>query len=333
MGLLIKGTWVPSVETTKELQDLLNRDANTLRDWITPDGRGFTADEGFKAEADRYHLYISMACPFAHRTSIMRHLKGLEGIVSMSEVDPLMLTDGWVFSEKYPDPLYGKSRLHEIYSESNSDLTSRVSVPVLWDRKRETIVSNDSGDIMRMFNAAFNQITGNTDDYYPAILRDDIEALNDWIFSNVNVGVYRAGFAETQLDYEQAAQTVFDALATIDSRLSERRFLHGEQITETDWRLFTTLVRFDAAYYGLFKLNQSHLTDYLHLSAYVRNLFQVNQVSETVDLAQIKLHYFGSFTSLNPSGLIPIGGETDFEEHHFRQDMKNTSVNRHLAAV
>ena len=236
----------------------------------------------------------------------------------MSEVDPLMLDEGWVFSENYPDPLYGKSRLYEIYSESDRDLTSRVSVPMLWDKKLKTIVSNDSGEIMRMFNSAFNNLTGNKEDYYPDALRSDIDELNDWLSSNINVGVYHAGFAKSQVDYEKAVAKVFKALATLDSRLSKQRFLHGETITESDWRLFTTLVRFDAVYFELFKLNHARLADFYNLSAYVRDLYQQAQVSETVDLPRIKQHYFASFTKLNPSGLVPMGSETDFSKPHYR---------------
>ncbi|MBV1879110.1 MAG: glutathione S-transferase C-terminal domain-containing protein [Pseudomonadales bacterium] len=318
MGLLINGKWFASPDVTEEVKLLQRRDAETLRHWITPDDNGPTSDTDFTAEADRYHLYVSLACPFAHRVIIMRHLKGLQDIISMSEVDPLQQDEGWEFSKEYPDPLYTKNRLYEIYARSNAAITSRVSVPVLWDKKNQTIVSTDSGDIMRILNSAFNRLSGNKDDYYPPHLHEAINTLNDWLFNNINVGVYRAGFATNQQIYEQQANTVFEALAALEARLGEQRFLHGPSITESDWRLFTTLIRFDAVYHPLFKLNLLRLTDFSNLSAYVRNLYQQGRVAETVNLQRNKYHYFASFTSINPSGLVPVGGETDFSAPHYR---------------
>jgi len=318
MGILLKGTWVTSPRDTNELQSLLQRDGDTLRNWITPDGRSLTQQIGFAAEQNRYHLYISQACPFAHRTSIMRHLNDLEEIISMSEVDPVSASSGWEFSEEYPDPLYGKKRLSEIYALSNNKITSRVTTPVLWDKKRKAIVSNDSGDIMRIFNSAFNKLTENTQDFYPLSLRSEIDELNSWLFDNLNVGVYRAGFADSQLSYERASQKVFNALDMLEQRLDRQRFLHGASLTESDWRLFTTLIRFDAVYHPLFKLNQARLTDYRNLIAYTRDLYQQSLVAETVNITTTKLHYFASFTSINPKGFVASGGETNFSTPHYR---------------
>ncbi|NKB98964.1 MAG: glutathione S-transferase family protein [Pseudomonadales bacterium] len=318
MGLLINGTWQTTPRGSDAEASLLAKDAPKLRNWVTPDGRSFTSEVGFAAEPNRYHLYISKACPFAHRTIIVHGLKALDGIVTVSEVGPTIRDKGWEFTDAYPDPVNNREYLHEVYTKSHAELSSRVTVPVLWDRKLNTIVSTDSGDIMRMFNSAFNQLTGNTLDLYPMGLRHEIDDLNAWLYSNINVGVYRAGFAKTTGSYRQASTTVFAALDLLEERLSHSRYLLGDQPTESDWRLFTTLVRFDAVYHSLFKLNQALLADYKNLSGYVRDLYQLETIGDTVDVTQIKQHYFTSFTSLNPSGLIPTGGQTDFSKPPYR---------------
>ncbi|MFK8048342.1 MAG: glutathione S-transferase family protein [Halioglobus sp.] len=318
MGILVKGKWVNAEEVSSEINLAMTESQKHLRNWITPDGLSFSGVREFAAEPGRYHLYYSRACPFAQRAMIFRHLKGLEDIVSVSEVEPLMLDQGWVFSEAYPDHLYGLNALHEIYTKSGGDLTTRVSVPVLWDKYRQVIVSNESAEIIRMFNSAFNSLTDSRYDFYPLDLREEINALNDWINPRITLGVYRAGFAETQEEYEKASRVVFDALEELDRKLSKARYLSGEVLTEADWRLFTTLLRFDAVYYGLFKLSQKRLKDYPSLIAYTRDLYQIENVAALVDLEHTKVHYYGSFLSVNPGGLIPLSEPYDFSAPHDR---------------
>jgi putative glutathione S-transferase len=319
MGMLIKGQWSytddDSVTTTQELE----KSRSYLRNWITVDGRDLSPYPGFTAEAGRYHLYYSRACPFAQRAMIFRQLKGLENLISVSEVEPLMLDEGWTFSTDYPDHLYGIKALHEIYSKSGNDLTTRVTVPVLWDKQRQVIVSNDSAQIIRMFNSAFNQLTGNAEDYYPQPLRQEINQLNDWINPRITLGVYRAGFAKTQADYEGVSRELFGAIDELNQRLADQRYLTGSTLTEADWRLFTTMVRFDAIYVGLFKLDQHQLSEYPHLLAYVRDLYQHKNVATLVDLEYTKLHYYGSFLSLNPTGIVPLKMTYDFRQPHGRE--------------
>ena len=322
MGLLVDGTWVDQWYETESNQGAFKRQESLFRDWITADGSpGPAGNGGFKAEAGRYHLYVSLACPWAHRTLIFRQLKGLEDVISVSVVEPLMLEEGWTFSTAYPDHLYGLDTMHQIYSKAQPGLTSRVTVPVLWDKQRQTIVSNESAEIIRMLNSAFNEITGNTDDYYPADLRADIDALNDWIYPTINNGVYRAGFATTQEAYAEAYQDLFAALDDIELRLSTRRYLTGEHITEADWRLFTTLLRFDAVYFGHFKTNRQRIEDYDNISAYVRDLFQQPGIAATVDIPYIKQHYYGSHKTINPTGVVPLGQEIDFSRPHNRAEL------------
>ncbi|MEH6585173.1 MAG: glutathione S-transferase family protein [Halioglobus sp.] len=328
MGLLVEGKWVDQWYETESNQGEFKRQESLFRNWVTADGSaGPTGTGGFAAEAGRYHLYVSLACPWAHRTLILRQLKGLEDVISVSVVEPLMMEHGWEFSEQYPDDLYGLDYMHQIYSKVDPSITSRVTVPVLWDKQQQTIVSNESAEIIRMLNSAFNDITGNQVDYYPAQLRAEIDLLNDWIYPTINNGVYRAGFATTQQAYETAYRDLFAALDDIELRLSTRRYLTGEQITEADWRLFTTLLRFDAVYFGHFKTNQQRIEDYEHISAYVRDLYQQPGVAETVDMPYIKAHYYGSHKTINPTGVIPVGQEIDFSRPHHREQLRSNVAN------
>ena len=328
MGLLVDGKWVDQWYETESNQGAFKRQESLFRHWITADGSpGPTGSDSFEAETGRYHLYVSLACPWAHRTLILRKLKGLEDVITVSVVEPLMLESGWTFSEQYPDHLYGLDYLHQIYTRADPSVTSRVTVPVLWDKQRQTIVSNESAEIIRMLNSAFNEITGNSTDYYPQDLRTEIDQLNDWIYPAINNGVYRAGFATTQHAYEEAYQEVFAALDKVEQRLSTQRYLCGERITEADWRLFTTLVRFDAVYFGHFKTNRQRVEDYENISAYIRDLFQQPGVAATVDIPYIKQHYYGSHKTINPTGIVPLGQEIDFNRPHMRAQLNVASKN------
>ena len=319
MGLLQQGKWVDQWYETEDNKGEFKRQDSLFRNWITADGSpGPSGEGGFAAEAGRYHLYVSLACPWAHRTLIFRTLKGLEDMISVSVVEPLMLENGWEFSEQFPDHLYGMDYLHQLYTRVDPTVTTRVTVPVLWDKQRETIVSNESAEIIRMLNSAFDGLTGNTADYYPAALREDIDALNEWIYPTINNGVYRAGFATSQGAYERAYHELFDALDKIDERLASQRYLTGAGITEADWRLFTTLLRFDAVYFGHFKTNRQRIEDYANIAGYVRDLYQQPGVAATVDLPYIKQHYYGSHKTINPTGVIPLGQEIDFSRPHDR---------------
>lgn len=319
MGLLQQGEWVDQWYETEDNKGEFKRQDSLFRHWITADGSpGPSGEGGFAAEAGRYHLYVSLACPWAHRTLIFRTLKGLEDMISVSVVEPLMLENGWEFSEQFPDHLYGMDYLHQLYTRVDPTVTTRVTVPVLWDKQRETIVSNESAEIIRMLNSAFDGLTGNTADYYPAALREDIDALNEWIYPTINNGVYRAGFATSQGAYERAYHELFDALDKIDERLASQRYLTGAGITEADWRLFTTLLRFDAVYFGHFKTNRQRIEDYANIAGYVRDLYQQPGVAATVDLPYIKQHYYGSHKTINPTGVIPLGQEIDFSRAHDR---------------
>ncbi len=319
MGLLVEGKWVDRWYDTDSHDGEFVRRESQLRNWVTVDGKaGPSGEGGFPAEAGRYHLYVSLACPWAHRTLIFRQLKGLSDLISVSVVDPLMLHEGWVFGDD-GDGLYGLHALHEIYIRSEKLFSGRVTVPVLWDRQRQVIVSNESSEIIRMFNSAFNNLTGNDDDYYPLARQIEIEELNERIYHTVNNGVYRAGFATTQTAYEKAFVELFDTLDWLDRRLSKRRFLTGNAVTEADWRLFTTLVRFDAVYYSHFKTNLRRIEDYKHLSGYLCDLYQQKGISATVDIDYIKTHYYGSHRTINPTGIVPLGPELDFLRQHNRQ--------------
>jgi glutathionyl-hydroquinone reductase len=324
MGLLVDGVWQDDVSRTKDGQFI--RPTPRFRNWVTPDGSpGPTGEGGFAAEAGRYHLYVSLACPWAHRTIIFRKLKGLESVISLSIVSPDMLRDGWTFNKdegSTGDAVNGKSKLSEIYLLADPRYSGRVSVPVLWDKKRKTIVNNESPEIIRMLNSAFNGFTNIHTDYYPEPLRVQIDKINDLVYPNINNGVYRAGFATAQPAYEAAFRGVFDALDEIEQMLSQHRYLVGNTITEADWRLFCTLIRFDAVYYSHFKCNWRHISEYPNLSYYVRDLYQVPGVAETVSLEQIKRHYYGSQRQVNPTGIVPVGPQLDFAAPHDRAKFK-----------
>ncbi len=311
MGLLIDGRWQDRWYDTKASGGRFERQASQFRHWVTADGAaGPTGEGGFAAEAGRYHLYVSLACPWAHRTLIFRQLKGLTDLVSVSVVNPYMGEHGWTFEPGpgvVPDPEQDARYLYEVYLAARSDYSGRVTVPVLWDRQRGTIVSNESADIIRMFNTAFDNLGAREGDFYPPALHDEIDALNDWIYRSVNNGVYRAGFATTQEAYEEAVVELFAALDRLDERLSSRTYLCGERITEADWRLFTTLLRFDPVYVGHFKCNLRRIVDYPALSAYQRRLQQVPGIADTVNLDHIKQHYYRSHPSINPTGIVPLG--------------------------
>jgi glutathionyl-hydroquinone reductase len=294
-----------------------------FRHWITVDGSaGPSGEGGFKAEEDRYHLYISHACPWAHRVMIFRALKGLETVISVSVVHPLMPAESWVFGE-YPgateDHLYASTYLYEVYQRADKDFDGVVTVPMLWDKKRQTLVNNESSEIIRMLNVSFNAFATNQMDFYPPALQKDIDEMNQTVYDTVNNGVYRVGFATTQAAYETAFERLFDALDLLEERLSGQRYLVGQQLTEADWRLFTTLVRFDAVYYSHFKTNKKRLIDYPHLWAYTRELYQIPKVSDTVNMAHIKHHYFASHRSINPTGIVPKGPDLDFRQPHGRE--------------
>lgn len=326
MGLLVEGKWVDQWYETESNQGEFKRQDSLFRHWVTADGSpGPSGKGGFEAARGRYHLYVSLACPWAHRTLILRQLKGLEDVISVSVVEPLMLEQGWVFSAQYPDHLYGVDCLYEIYTRTDPAVTTRVTVPVLWDKQQQTIVSNESAEIIRMMNTAFNGITGNSADYYPEDLRPEIDQLNGWIYPTINNGVYQAGFATTQHAYEEAYRKLFVALDKIEQRLANRRYLCGDRITEADWRLFTTLVRFDAVYFGHFKTNQQRIEEYDNISAYVRDLFQQPGVAGTVDIPYIKQHYYGSHRTINPTGIVPLGQEIDFLRPHERARLQVNS--------
>lgn len=322
MGLLVEGIWQDQWYDTGATGGRFVRNESQFRSWVTPDGApGPTGQGGFAAAARRYHLYVSLACPWAHRTLILRVLKRLEKIVSVSIVSPHMGRFGWTFDTaegSTGDALNGARTLAEIYVAAEPRYTGRVTVPVLWDRERRTIVSNESAEILRMLNGAFGAFTDVAIDYSPPGLRAQIDQINAFVYANINNGVYRAGFATTQAAYEEAFRALFAALDEIEARLAARRWLVGSQITEADWRLFTTLVRFDAVYYGHFKCNLRRIVDYPNLSNYLRDLYQVPGVGGTVDLDHIKRHYYGSHTTINPTGIVPVGPALDFTAPHDR---------------
>ena len=299
------------------------RSESDFRNWITKDGScGPTGEGGFVAEAGRYHLYVSHACPWAHRTMIFRALKGLEDIISVSVVHPLMPEESWVFGE-YPDAtidhVNNAEYLYENYLKVDPSFDGLVTVPLLWDKKQQTIVNNESSEIIRMLNSAFDDLDGVVSgDYYPQGLREQIDAINETVYENVNNGVYRTGFAKTQQAYSRAYDRLFDTLDMLEEKLSTQRYLTGEQITEADWRLFTTLLRFDAVYYNHFKTNKKRLTEYPNLWAYTRELYQLPGIAETVNMDHIKYHYFASHRSINPTGIVPKGPEIDFMQPHDR---------------
>lgn len=323
MGLLVDGTWHDEWYDTESSGGRFERSAAKFRNWITPDGApGPTGQGGFAAEPGRYHLYVAYACPWANRALIFRKLKGLEGMISLSVVNPIMLEHGWTFREGYKvtgDPIHGAEFLHQVYTAALPDYSGRVTVPTLWDKKQGTIVSNESADIIRMFNSAFDAAGARPGDYYPEALREQIDAINARVYDNVNNGVYKAGFATSQEAYEEAVVPLFETLDELEALLDEQRYLCGSRLTEADWRLFTTLVRFDCVYVGHFKCNIRRLDDYPNLSNYLRELYQVPGVAETVDFHAIKLHYYGSHRGINPSGVVPLGPALDFHQPHDRE--------------
>ena len=322
MGLLVNGKWQDKWYETEENKGRFIRSASQFRNWVTADGTaGPSGRAGFKAEAGRYHLYVSHACPWANRTLIFRRLKGLEDMISLSVVHWHMAEEGWTFANGegvIEDSVNHAEFLREVYLAADSNYTGRVTVPVLWDKINKTIVSNESAEIIRMFNSAFDDIGALEGDYYPEDLRKEIDALNDRIYDSVNNGVYKSGFATSQEAYEEAVIPLFETLDWLDERLAKQRFLLGENTTEADWRLFTTLVRFDPVYVGHFKCNIRQLRDYSNLWAYTRELYQYPGIADTVNVEEIKGGYFRNMAHINPTGIVAIGPEFDFDQPHDR---------------
>ncbi len=311
MGLLIDGQWHDKWYDTKSEGGRFKRQDSAFRHDISAQGP-------FKPESGRYHLYISNACPWAHRTLIFRHLKGLTDHISVSVVHPHMLDNGWEFRDasaddgEFVDHLYGYEFAHQLYTKAKADYSGRVTVPILWDKHTQTIVNNESSEIIRIFNSAFNELTGNTLDFYPQALRSQIDEINDRVYHSINNGVYKSGFATTQEAYEEAFNALFDALDWVEAILAKQAYLAADQLTEADWRLFTTLVRFDSVYVGHFKTNKQRIVDYPNMWAYVRKLYQMPGIADTVKLEQIKQHYYFSHTMINPTQVVPVGPEIDF---------------------
>jgi putative glutathione S-transferase len=315
MGLLQNGEWVDQWYDTDSSGGEFRRQDSRFRSWVTADGAaGPSGGEGFKAEPGRYHLYVSLACPWAHRTLIFRQLKDLQDLIGVTVVEPLMLANGW----ELKDDQYGLEYLYQLYLKADSGYEGRVTVPVLWDKREQTIVSNESAEIIRMFNTAFNGLTGNDKDYYPAALRGEIDAINERVYDSINNGVYRSGFATSQKAYEEAFYKLFDALDWVEQVLTRQRYLAGDALTEADWRLFTTLIRFDAVYHGHFKTNRQRIADYPAMSNYLRELYQQPGVADTVNFAHIKQHYYGSHRTINPTQVVPLGPQQDFTLPHDR---------------
>ncbi|MDK3072072.1 glutathione S-transferase family protein [Sedimentitalea sp. JM2-8] len=329
MGLLIDGVWHDKWYDTKSSGGKFERSAAQFRNWVTEDGgAGPTGTGGFTPDSGRYHLYVSFACPWAHRTLIFRELKDLSDHIAVSVVHPDMLDKGWTFKTDdrgaTGDTLHGQDYAHQIYTRAAPEYSGRVTVPILWDTWTNTIVSNESSEIIRMFNSAFDRLTGNCDDYWPAAMRDEIEQVNERIYDTVNNGVYKAGFATTQSAYDEAVGPLFDSLDWLEERLSRQRYLLGDRITEADWRLFTTLVRFDSVYHLHFKCNRARLIDFPNLWGYARELFHWPGVARTVNMAHIVRHYHYSHDSINPHRIIPINPVIDWHEPH-RRDQRTAA--------
>jgi len=331
MGLLINGEWHDSWYDTSKTGGRFVRTDTAFRNWVTPTGEpGPSGSGGFKAEPGRYHLYVSLACPWAHRTLIFRKLKRLEQVISTSVVDPVMGSNGWSFTApdgslfpgSTPDSANGVRYLYEVYRIARPDYTGRVTVPVLWDKHRNTIVNNESAEIIRMLNSAFDEWGSREVNFLPADLRSRIDEINAYVYDNVNNGVYKCGFATAQAAYETAFDALFAALDRIETQLASQRYLAGNELTEADWRLFTTLLRFDSVYYGHFKCNLRRLVDYPNLWNYTRELYQKPGVAETVNLVHIKRHYYASHTTINPTGIVPKGPMLDFAAAHGRARLK-----------
>jgi putative glutathione S-transferase len=323
MGLLIEGKWHDVWYDTKASKGRFVRSESQFRNWVTPDGSaGPTGRAGFRAEPNRYHLYVAFACPWAHRTLILRKLKGLEPLISISAVNSYMGEQGWTFEpgpEVIPDDVNGAGHLYDLYLIADPRYSGRATIPVLWDKERRTIVSNESADIVRMLNGAFDGAGANDNDFYPEELRAEIDELNALIYPNVNNGVYRAGFATTQEAYEEAVVPLFDTLDKLDDRLEDRRYLTGGRLTEADIRLFTTLVRFDPVYSLHFKCNKRRIVDYPNLWGFLRDIYQRDGIADTVHIDFIKAHYYRSHPTVNPSRIVPIGPEIDYWEPHGRE--------------
>jgi glutathionyl-hydroquinone reductase len=315
MGLIVNGKWVDQWYSTKESKGNFERQESRFRHTVSSD-----KDSVYQPESGRYHLYVSLACPWAHRTLIFRALKGLEEHISVSVVKAEMLENGWEFGE-YGDPLFELNYVYQLYLKAAPDYEGRVTVPVLWDKKTNTIVNNESSEIIRILNASFNELTGNHDDYYPEELRSAIDEVNKRVYNTVNNGVYRAGFATTQEAYNNAYSELFESLDWLEARLSTQRYLVGDKLTEADWRLFTTLVRFDAVYHGHFKCNRNKLSEFENLSNYLRELFQISGIAETVDLEYSKQHYYASHKTINPTGVVPLGPLQSFDLPHNREKL------------
>ncbi len=329
MGMLVDGKWHEVWYDTEATGGRFVRSDSQFRNWITEDGSaGPSGESGFKAEAGRYHLYVSLACPWAHRVLIMRALKGLEDMIPVSVVHWLMVEDGWTFAEGpgvVPDGVNSAAFLHQVYTAAEPDYSGRVTVPVLWDKQRRTIVNNESSEIIRMLTRAFDGVGAKPGDYYPAPLRPKIDALNERIYDGVNNGVYKAGFATGQAAYDEAVTGVFETLDWLEARLSRQRYLTGEQVTEADIRLFTTLVRFDEVYHGHFKCNVRRIVDYPNLWGFTRDIFQLPGIAATVNMDHIKRHYYESHRTINPAGIVPAGPHPDFAAPHGRQALARRS--------
>ncbi|WP_028112297.1 glutathione S-transferase family protein [Ferrimonas kyonanensis] len=325
MGRLVDGKWHDVWYDTEANQGKFVRSESQHRDWVTADGAaGPSGEGGFVAEPGRYHLYVSMACPWAHRTLIFRKLKGLEAIISVSVVHPLMAEKGWSFAPAdgvVADDINGAEFLHQVYTADDPLYSGRVTVPVLWDKRLKRIVSNESSEIIRMFNSAFDGVGALQGDYYPEPLRAEIDAVNELVYPSINNGVYRAGFATSQAAYDEAVEQLFQGLDLLEVRLGSQRYLVGDQPTEADWRLFTTLVRFDSVYVGHFKCNLRDLREYPNLWAYTRELYQWPGIAETVNMTHIKEHYYRSHVMINPTGVVPAGPWLDWMQPHGRQDL------------
>lgn len=323
MGQLVDGVWHDTWYETKSTGGHFKRSESAFRNWVTPDGApGLTGKGGFPAQSGRYHLYVSLACPWAHRTLLIRQLKGLEDHIAISVVHPLMLDHGWTFGTDFEaatgDSLYQHEFLYQLYLHAMPDYSGRVTVPVLWDTEQHTIVSNESADIIRMLNSAFDGVGATAGDYYPEALRAQIDELNGWIYDKVNNGVYKAGFATSQSAYDESATTVFAALSDLESILAKQRYLTGEQLTEADLRLWTTLIRFDPVYHTHFKCDKYRLSDYPNLFGFLRDIYQIPGIADTVDMAHIRHHYYRSHGTINPHGVISLGPEQDLNQPHHR---------------
>ncbi len=330
MGLLVNGEWKDHWYDTKSTGGRFKRQEQAFRHWITPDGApGPSGDGGYAASPDRYHLYVGLACPWAHRTLIMRALKGLESALPLSVVHWYMAESGWTFADGegvVGDPINGADFLHQVYTAADPTFTGRVTVPILWDKETGTIVNNESSEIIRILNSAFDTVGALPGDYYPEAHREEIDRINERVYATLNNGVYKSGFATTQEAYEENVFPLFETLDWLEEILAERRYLAGERFTEADIRLFTTLIRFDAVYVGHFKCNLRRIVDYPNLWAYTREIFQHPKIRPTVDMAHIKQHYFGSHTSINPTRVVPAGPALDYDAPHDRARLRGEPV-------